>query len=639
MQGPHGRGDLAWPAMGPARSEGPPEPSGSDHDCQSTHVADVRPRTTGICRVRRGLLGFYREQLVVLKGGDLQLFPLGADPHEVQAEAVVQLSGAYIKPGGPGSFVIREGVSKRVSFRCPPHERDEWLVALMHVGGLTRRIADFYTLGNALGEGATCRVFEATCKITGRRVAIKTRLDPSSFDALKALHNEVKMLELCNRYPHPAIPKALDFFYDPQGGLHLVTELMDGGELFTRIVQRDHLSEAEARSVFRQVVEGVAHLHSLSIAHRDLKPENLMFAHDPETGEEVLKIVDFDLARLDTSAAWTGDTPCGTLSYMAPEIVSRRRYSQAVDMWSLGCILYILLSGRKPFGGATEEARKENIKRAKVCLAPQLFEGVSESAKDLIKALLVKNPADRLTAKEVLRHRWLQEGHGAMSRWLPTPHMLKDALSPAALLALQDRKNGEHHAARKDLYSNRGTGNIGTDAVRQADDPHPDDHRVGPGGSPATLLNLFGLVPLVTGYMGTTDNGAAAHLTAGQEAGHVAPRASASGSDGASSSGSGQAGGRSRRRFHLHALFSKGRSSTDSGHASKAASPKADGDAPGHRYVVEGRQHQLDAFKMRCELGAGPPVVTSHRMSVDRGGPAMSPSPSTHALMAMACVL
>ena len=298
------------------------------------------------------------------------------------------------------------------------------------------------------------------------------------------------MLELCNRYPHPAIPKALDFFYDPQGGLHLVTELMDGGELFTRIVQRDHLSEAEARSVFRQVVEGVAHLHSLSIAHRDLKPENLMFAHDPETGEEVLKIVDFDLARLDTSAAWTGDTPCGTLSYMAPEIVSRRRYSQAVDMWSLGCILYILLSGRKPFGGATEEARKENIKRAKVCLAPQLFEGVSESAKDLIKALLVKNPADRLTAKvtraatrlrarqgrafhwfvrqrgpagfsppfrlpwpqEVLRHRWLQEGHGAMSRWLPTPHMLKDALSPAALLALQDRKNGEHHAARKDLY-------------------------------------------------------------------------------------------------------------------------------------------------------------------------------------------
>lgn len=162
---------------------------------------------------------------------------------------------------------------------------------------------------------------------------------------------------------------------------------------------------------------------------------------------------------------------------------------------------------------------------------------------------------------------------------------------------------------------------------------------MGPGGSPATLLNLFGLVPLVTGYMGTTDNGAAAHLTAGQEAGHVAPRASASGSDGASSSGSGQAGGRSRRRFHLHALFSKGRSSTDSGHASKAASPKADGDAPGHRYVVEGRQHQLDAFKMRCELGAGPPVVTSHRMSVDRGGPAMSPSPSTHALMAMACVL
>jgi serine/threonine protein kinase len=142
-------------------------------------------------------------------------------------------------------------------------------------------------------------------------------------------------------------------------------QLMEGGELFDWIAARDYLTEADAREVFRQIADGVAHLHSIGIAHRDLKPQNVMHATVSEdTGEGAeIKIMDYDLARVNYSPEWQGSTPCGTVHYMAPEVVRREAYSLAVDCWSLGVILYILLCGCPPFHGKTDAAIEKSIER------------------------------------------------------------------------------------------------------------------------------------------------------------------------------------------------------------------------------------------------------------------------------------
>lgn len=179
--------------------------------------------------------------------------------------------------------------------------------------------------------------------------------------------------DLLSPCSHPAIPTLEDYFFDPSGRIALVMELMEGGELFDWIASRDHLTEDEARTVFAQVVSGVAHLHSLGIAHRDLKPQNLMYVSPGEgVGEGSIKIMDYDLAKVDYSPEWKGSTPCGTVHYQAPEIVAGQYYSLAVDCWSLGVILYILLTGCMPFGGKTEKSIHGAISSGVYCIDGQV---------------------------------------------------------------------------------------------------------------------------------------------------------------------------------------------------------------------------------------------------------------------------
>ena len=151
-------------------------------------------------------------------------------------------------------------------------------------------------------------------------------------------------------------------------------ELMQGGELFDWIAGRETLTEEDARAVFRQIVAGVAHLHSIGIAHRDLKPQNLMYvAPSEEAGDgATIKIMDYDLAKVNYSPEWEGSTPCGTVHYMAPEVVRRDKYSLAVDCWSLGVILYILLTGCMPFTGKTDAVIEGAIEKGQYCMEGQV---------------------------------------------------------------------------------------------------------------------------------------------------------------------------------------------------------------------------------------------------------------------------
>lgn len=144
-------------------------------------------------------------------------------------------------------------------------------------------------------------------------------------------------VDILSQLDHPNVVKLYEIF-DEGDCLCLVMELMVGGELFDRIVEKEHYSEREAADTIRPLVDAIRYCHSMGIVHRDLKPENLLYG-SRDSGA-TLKISDFGLARFVQGELAT--TACGTPGYVAPEIISGKGYGQEVDYWSVGVILYIL---------------------------------------------------------------------------------------------------------------------------------------------------------------------------------------------------------------------------------------------------------------------------------------------------------
>lgn len=233
--------------------------------------------------------------------------------------------------------------------------------------------------------------------------------------------------------PHPSIPKLVDYFFDEQGDIKLVLELMTGGELLNRVVQKKHFTEKAAQNVFRQIAEGVQHLHKEGIAHRDLKPSNIMFSD--ETDDSV-KIIDYDLSKENYARQWYGGTPVGTTDFMAPEIVQKQRYTLAIDMWSLGCVLYILLCGDIPFTGANSEETRKSILQGIVKFEGPIWEKVSDGAKDLVRGLLEMDATQRLTVEQALQHPWMV-GESVPSTTLSIQKKLSASLSSDNLHKLE----------------------------------------------------------------------------------------------------------------------------------------------------------------------------------------------------------
>ncbi|KAL4430960.1 hypothetical protein ABPG75_006216 [Micractinium tetrahymenae] len=391
----------------------------------------VAERREGPCRLRVGAWGGWKDGWCSLVGHELRFHagtssppPPGAPP-----ERSLELVGARLRAEHGGEVALAPpGSGPAVVLAFPDErQRDEWMVGLGRVPGLFRRVRDYYQVGASWGRGATCEVREVVARFSGRRLALKARLDAGSRQASRAMHNELRILQICAKQPHPAIPQLHDYFFDEEGSIELVIDLMEGGELFDHIAMAEQLSEREAHDIFKQVAEGVAHLHSLGIAHRDLKPQNLMYA-SADQGAQVC-IMDYDLAKVNHAPTWEGHTPCGTLHYMAPEIVQHQRYSLAVDVWSLGVILFILLTGRMPFDGKDAESIAAAIEAGHYCTASELWGRISQPAQDLVRSLLQTDPEKRLTAQQVLQHPWLTTDLGEEGRPpLPSPAELRSTL-------------------------------------------------------------------------------------------------------------------------------------------------------------------------------------------------------------------
>ncbi|KAG0174931.1 hypothetical protein DFQ30_001831 [Apophysomyces sp. BC1015] len=265
-----------------------------------------------------------------------------------------------------------------------------------------------HIVGRMLGKGNFAAVYEADRKSTGKKVAVKV-ISKSRFGRkpklLPSIIEEIGILMSLDA--HPGIIQVEKVYNEPKY-IYVVLEYAKGGELFDRIVDRKHLSEAETRFVFWQLFSAIQFLHSRGIIHRDLKPENVLLADE---GLLHVKVTDFGLAKFQRGENSLG-SQCGTPNYVAPEILDpagTRAYGKACDLWSLGVILYICLCGFPPFNEElAPPPMKQQIREGIYDFPSPYWDNISAQAKDLVRGLLTVNPKERLSVEEALEHEWMK---------------------------------------------------------------------------------------------------------------------------------------------------------------------------------------------------------------------------------------
>jgi len=261
-----------------------------------------------------------------------------------------------------------------------------------------KKIEDSYVIGKELGRGAFSIVYLGTGK-DGSKVAVKniSKKDISE-EELQNLGREISIMK---KLQHPGIVQLKDTF-ETDTTLYLVLELVDGGELFDQIVDRGNYSEADAAAVIRQVLEATAFMHSKGIAHRDLKPENLLVCGPKK---ETVKLADFGLSKDEG----TGNlqTASGTPGYVAPEVLGGNPYTNAVDIWSIGVITYVMLCGYTPFYSENQRELFQQILKAEYTFGSPEWDDISKDAKDFIAKILVVNGNVRPSAADCLQHPWV----------------------------------------------------------------------------------------------------------------------------------------------------------------------------------------------------------------------------------------
>uniref|UniRef100_A0AAY5F1F5 Ribosomal protein S6 kinase n=1 Tax=Electrophorus electricus TaxID=8005 RepID=A0AAY5F1F5_ELEEL len=274
----------------------------------------------------------------------------------------------------------------------------------------------------ALGEGSFSICRQCTHKKSEQKYAVKIVSKRMEAQTKK----EIAALKLCDG--HPNIVKLHEIYHD-QLHTYLVLELLRGGELLERIRRKQHFSETEASRIMRRLVSAVSHMHDVGVVHRDLKPENLLFTDESESSE--IKVIDFGFARLKPPDDQLLKTPCFTLQYAAPEILTYDGYDESCDLWSLGVILYTMLSGQVPFQcqeksltrTSAEEIMKK-IKQGDFSFQGEAWKNVSQQAKELIQELLTVDPTKRLKMCELRYNAWLQDDSQLSSNPLMTPDIL-----------------------------------------------------------------------------------------------------------------------------------------------------------------------------------------------------------------------
>lgn len=265
--------------------------------------------------------------------------------------------------------------------------------------------------GPILGYGITGVVRKAVHRETGAEYAIKT-LSLNRIETAAGLEQLKEELVILMQLDHPNIVK-LEEVYESENEIFLVQELLSGGDLFDRLDDQpmEHYSEGQCARLVKQMLSAVRYIHSKGIIHRDLKLENFLFDDAGPDGE--LKMIDFGLSKHFTAGSKHHE-PVGTRYTVAPEVL-RKHYDEKADVWAIGVITFLLLSGEAPFGGCYEDDEspaeiKDKILNARYSFEPEEYwSHVSDEAKDFIAHILVADPAKRPTAYECQSHPWLRD--------------------------------------------------------------------------------------------------------------------------------------------------------------------------------------------------------------------------------------
>ncbi|CAL8261919.1 unnamed protein product [Merluccius merluccius] len=273
-----------------------------------------------------------------------------------------------------------------------------------------QKVDDIYEIGDALGSGQFAIVKQCREKSTGLEFAakfIKKRMSRGSRRGVRREEIE-REVDLLQNLQHANIVTLHDVF-ESRTDVVLILELVSGGELFDFLSQKETLCEEEATQFMKQILEGVRYLHSKRIAHFDLKPENIMLL-DKNVPLPHIKIIDFGLAHKMEAGTEFKDI-FGTPEFVAPEIVNYEQLGLEADMWSIGVITYILLSGASPFLGDTKQETLGNISAMNYDFDEEFFSTTSELAKSFIRQLLEKDTRKRMTIQDALNHPWIKS-HG-----------------------------------------------------------------------------------------------------------------------------------------------------------------------------------------------------------------------------------
>ncbi|KAL9446324.1 hypothetical protein AB3S75_014067 [Citrus x aurantiifolia] len=328
----------------------------------------------------------------------------------------------------------------------------------------TPRLRDHYLLGKKLGQGQFGTTYLCIHKTTNAHFACKSipkrkLLCREDYDDV---WREIQIMHHLSEHPNVVQIKGT---YEDSVFVHLVMELCAGGELFDRIVAKGHYSEREAAKLIKTIVSVVEGCHSLGVMHRDLKPENFLF--DTDGDDAKLMATDFGLSVFYKPGQYLSDV-VGSPYYVAPEVLLKH-YGPEIDVWSAGVILYILLSGVPPFWAETESGIFKQILQGKLDFESDPWPSISDSAKDLIRKMLERDPRRRISAHEVLCHPWIVDDTVAPDKPLDSAVLSRlkhfcamNKLKKMALRVIAERLSEEEIGGLKELFKMIDTDESGT---------------------------------------------------------------------------------------------------------------------------------------------------------------------------------
>ena len=368
----------------------------------------------------QSILHAWTKRYYILSGNCVYYFQ---QQYDARPKGVIFLTGCIIESctdkeheenGYYGFEVIHQDLctgehhrhDRRVLYTQSAEDRTQWVAALRHAAHVVP-IEDDYIVGGELGKGRFSTVHECIHKKTKNRFAVKI-IDKTAIaqEEKSLLRTEIAVLKLVR---HPNIIN-MEGVYESRDKIYIVTELLEGGELFEQINGRPRFSEEEAAQLVRPLLEAVAYIHDLGIVHRDIKPENILCGADMCN----VKIADFGLSKMVVPLEQM-NSACGTLSYVAPEVLSMSGYGKEADLWSVGVVMYLVLCGRLPFDGSNQQEVINNTLQGDFKTKTASWKKLTDETKQLIGDLLCKDPTHRISAREALKSPFI-------SKFLPHHH-------------------------------------------------------------------------------------------------------------------------------------------------------------------------------------------------------------------------